>query len=110
MIYRFALTQWSIQVNVLLKKCIQNTTSLSLLAGRTVAGANIRPICILLSVDKLFQGLNIQKKKLKHGGYHDIFIFLTTVRYTRISDNTSLNLGVDFLSSLDKTIVHLKVL
>ena len=81
----------------LLKNCKQNTTSLSVLAGRTVTGANIRPICILLSVDKLSQGLNIQKKKLKHGGYHDISLFLitamifSTFRYTHISDNTSQN-------------------
>ena len=68
-----------------------------------LTGANIRPFCILLSVDKLFQGLNIQKKKLKHGKYHNVSIFLTiamslsTFRYTRISDNTSLNLEIDLL-------------
>ena len=28
--------KWSVQVNVLLRNCKQNTTSLSLLAGRTV--------------------------------------------------------------------------
>ena len=32
--------KWSVQVNVLLNNCKQNTTSLSLLAGRIVDGAN----------------------------------------------------------------------
>ena len=42
MIYRFALAhdKWSVQVNVLLNKCKQNTTSLSLLAGRTISGVS----------------------------------------------------------------------
>ena len=35
-IYRFALAQWCVQVNVLLNNCKQNTTSLSLLVGTTV--------------------------------------------------------------------------
>ena len=36
MIYRFALAQWSVQVNVLLNNCKQNIMSLSLLVGTTV--------------------------------------------------------------------------
>ena len=36
MSYRFALAQVSVKVNILLNNCKQNTTSLSLLAGRTV--------------------------------------------------------------------------
>ena len=36
MIYRFALAQVECTINILLNNCKQNTTSLSLLAGRTV--------------------------------------------------------------------------